>query len=386
MKSRILDACLTILGIAGLMVYVLACAPSFSPDGKKVAFPVLDYDNEQTSIFVYDINKNKFETVAEFKNQNHKGDSDDDMDIAYSVQWMPDGKQILINGASLIMILPVESEGPTRIFQPQEDMKFLNILPPPIVGNYQFIANPDKPELYRVNVQNWETQSFQLAFSHDDLGIPFSDGEQLYFTVDLEKEDQKFCSIMKLNVENGTYTPVAKINTEECGELQAWSWLKLGGDRFAAISKYQDRVHLVLVQGNSIEKMIPIGEKKSGLDIGNLVPSRDGRSIFAAFSYHDQQDQFGFMEIPFDGGKTREMVLFTGDGPMDDQMNPIAFHIAISPDGRKIAASSVSGLEYTSLKPEDRALYFIDVSHPEWEVNKVRVPLPSASNKFAVER
>ena len=386
MKSRVLDACLTILGIAGLMVYVLACAPSFSPDGKKVAFPVLDYDNEQTSVFVYDINKNKFETVAEFKDPNHGGDSDDDMDIAYSVQWMPDGKQILINGASLIMILPVESEGPTRTFQPQEDMKFLNILPPPIVGNYQFIVNPDKPELYRVNVQNWETQSFQLAFSQDDLGIPFSDGEQLYFTVDLEKEDQKFCSIMKLNVENGAYTPVAQINMEECDELQAWSWLKLGGDRFAAISKYQDRVHLVLVQGNSIEKMIPIGEKRSGMNIGNLVPSRDGRSIFAAFSYHDQLDQFGVMEIPFDGGETREMVLFAGDGPMDDQINPIAFHIALSPDGRKIAASSVSGLEYTSLKPEDRALYFIDVGHPEWKVNKVRVPLTSASNKIAVER
>ena len=122
------------------------------------------------------------------------------------------------------------------------------------------------------------------------------------------------------------------------------------------------------------------------MDIGNLVPSRDGRSIFTAFSYHDQQDQFGVMEIPFDGGETREMVLFAGDGPMDDQINPIAFHIALSPDGRKIAASSVSGLEYTSLKPEDRALYFIDVGHPEWKVDKIRVPLTSASNKIAVER
>jgi len=385
MKPRILDACLTILGMAGLMVYVLACAPSFSPDGKKVAFPVMDYDDERTSIFVYDINKNKFETVAEFKNPNHKGDSEDDIDMAYSVQWMPDGKQILINGISLIMMLPVGSKGPTKTFQSQQDMKFWTILPPPIVGNYQFIVNPDKPELYRINLQNWETQSFQLAFNHDDIGIPFSDGEQLYFTVELEKEDQKFCSIMKMNAENGAYTPAAQINSEEFGELQGWSWLKLGGDRFATISKYQERVHLVLVRGNSIEKMIPIGERGSGIDIGNLVPSRNGRSIFAAFSYYDQHDQFGVMEIPFDGGKTREMVLFTGDGPMDDQINAIAFHIALSPDGKKIAASSVSGLEYTALKPEDRALYLIDVSHPEWKMNRIRIPLPSASNRAEVE-
>ena len=385
MKYRILDACLTLLGIAGLMVYVLACAPSFSPDGKKVAFPVMDYDDEQTSIFVYDINRNKFETVAEFKNPNYKGDSDDDVDIAYSVQWMSDGKQILINGVSLIMMLPVGSEGPTRTFQPQEDMKFWTILQPPTVGDYQFIVNPDKPELYRVNLQNWETQSFQLAFSEDDLGMPFSDSEHLYFTVELEKGEQKFCSIMQLNVENGAYTPVAQINLEAYGELHAWSWLKLDGDSFATISKYRDRAHLVLVRGNSIEKMIPIGERGSGIDIGNLVPSRDGRSIFVSFSYYDQLDQFGVMEIPLDGGKTRERVLFTGDGPMDDQMNAIAFQIALSPDGKKIAASSVSGLEYKKLKPEDRALYLVDVSRSEWKVKKIPVPLIPASKQAAVQ-
>ena len=376
MKSRIIDACLTLLGVSGLMIYVLACAPSFSPDGKKVAFPVIDYDADDVSILVYDIRKNKFETVAELTNPNLSNE-----DAAYSVQWMPDGKQILITGTSIIMMSSVESKGPTRTFQPDEDMKFYTLLTPPVVGNYQFILDSDEPVIYRINLQNWETQSFNISLGRDGPSPPFSDGKQIYFAFVQEKEDQTFYSFMNLDMGNGKYTPVAQINSDESGSLEGLGLAMLEGDRFAVGSKYQDRPHIVILHGNSIEKMIPIGEKEENINLGNIVQSPDGESLFAAINSHDR---FSVIEVPLDGRKIRKLDLFAGNG-MDDNKNSLAFRIALSPDGKKIAASSVSGLEYTKLKSEDRALYLVDVGPSEWRVKKIPVPLKPASKRAAVE-
>ena len=377
MKSGILDTCLTLLGMTGLLVYVLACAPSFSPDGRKVAFPVVDYDTDRVSILVCDINKKNFETVTEFANPELP-----DEEMAYTVQWTPDGKHILITGSSLIMMAPAESRAPARTFQLRGDIDLWSLSTPPVIGDHLFLVTEDEPVLYRLNLQSWEWKSFQLPFNQDESGMVFSDGKQLYLPVKLDKEGQTVYSIMRVNTETGECTRVAQIRSDDTGELTGYSWLKLAGNRFAAVSNDEDTARIVLIRGDSVEKTILAGKEGEDIKIGNLAPSPDGKRIFASVCRKDGSGniEFGIMESQLDGGETRRMILFTGSPEIDDDKNEFSFQIAISPDGKKIAASSVSGIEYEKLRPGDRALYLVDVSRQEWKSEKIRVPLQPRLN------
>jgi hypothetical protein len=387
MKSRICDCFLTLLGIAGLMVYVLGCGPSFSPDGTKVAFPVLDREAGQTSIVVYDMNKNTLETVAVFAGTTG-GEMEEDEALGYSVQWMPRGQQVLINGSSLITILPVGSQGPARTLALNKEKASCPTFPPPVIGDYQYIftreAKEDHPiTLLRVNLQSWETKSIPIQPRGEPSG-PFSDGKQLYYADKIDNKDQTVYEIIKLNGEDGTQTVLLQLNEEECGKLMGFFRWNHTGDRFAIPSIYQDEAHIVLIRGNSIEKMIPVGAKGRRINMGNLEWSTDEKSLFATFAERldDEEDnaQFGVIEVPLDGGSTHEIPLFTGK--LDNNEDGLfCFQIALSPDGRKIAASSLSFISDSdeALKPQDRALYLVDISRPQWEVTKVPMPPPSAS-------
>jgi hypothetical protein len=389
MKSRIRDSLLTLLGISGLIVYVLGCAPSFSPDGTKVAFSVMDREAGQTSIVVYDINKNTLETVAVFADTKNTGD--DDEVLAYSVQWMPRGQQVLINGMSLITIVPVGSQGPARILALNEEQVNLPILPPPVIGNYQYILSPiENPDtLLQINLQSWETDSNPIKFKGEN-GLLFSDGKQLYYFDKIDNEDQTVYEIIKLNGEDGTQTVLLQLKEEECGKLMGFFRFNQTGDRFAIGSLYQDQAQIVLFRGNSIERMIPVGAEGSGIKIGNLEWSTDGKSLFAAFTKRLDDEgnaQYGVIEAPLEGGRTHQIPLFTGK-LYNDEDGPFFFQIALSPDGRQIAASSLSFVSDSDedLKPQDRALYLVDISRPEWKVTKVTIPLLSALKAEAGKR
>jgi hypothetical protein len=388
MRSKIRDACFTLLGIAGLMVYVLGCAPSFSPDGTKVAFPVINNQAGQTSIVVYDIEKKTFETLAVFAGTKNEGDGDEV--LAYSVQWMPRGQQVLINGMSLITIMPVGSQGHARTLLLNKAKASVPILPPPVIGDYQYVfpKGDNPPALLRVNLQSWETQSIPIKYAGELGGDLFSDGTQLYCTGKIDNNGQTVYEIIKLNGEDGTQTVLLQLSKDECGELTGFFRLNQAGDRMAIGFTYLDGGKIVLVRGNSMERMIPVGVMGGWIKIGKLEWSTDEKSLFASFvkMLDDEGNaQFGVIEVPLHGGNTHEMPLFTGKSSSEDD-ELLYFQIALSPDGKKIAASSLSFESKTDLEPQDRALYLVDMSHPQWEVTKVPMPLLSASKAEAGKR
>jgi len=51
---NIRDHILAAIGVGAFILCVLACRPAFSPDGKKVVFPVFDPGSEQTTVMLYD--------------------------------------------------------------------------------------------------------------------------------------------------------------------------------------------------------------------------------------------------------------------------------------------------------------------------------------------
>jgi hypothetical protein len=394
MKCRMRDSFLTLLGIAGLLVYVLACRPSFSPDGTKVVFPVVDNKARRTSIVLYDIKRKTLETMAVFASTKNTGEDKDEV-LAYSVQWLPPGQHVLVNGISLIMTLAVGSQSPARILTLDEKLDAGSlILPPPMIGNHQFLISKikeqerdakgemlqvEKPALMRINLQTWETKFLPIRL---ECSL-FSNGTQLFYSGQIHDGDQKAYEIGRLDMETGTQTALLQLKEKEYGELDGFVSLNRAGDRFAIGSLYQDEIRIVLIRGNSVEKMIPVTAKGSPVKIGNMEWSADEKSLYAAYTREVDKDgniQFGVLEVPLNGGSTHEMPLFTGKLSDDDLLY---FPIALSPDGRRIAASSLSFGSDEEIQPQDRALYLVDLSSSKWKVVKVAVPLPSPAKTEA---
>jgi len=286
--------------------------------------------------------------------------------------------------------MPVGSQGHARTLLLNKAKASVPILPPPVIGDYQYVfpKGDNPPALLRVNLQSWETQSIPIKYAGELGGDLFSDGTQLYCTGKIDNNGQTVYEIIKLNGEDGTQTVLLQLSKDECGELTGFFRLNQAGDRMAIGFTYLDGGKIVLVRGNSMERMIPVGVMGGWIKIGKLEWSTDEKSLFASFvkMLDDEGNaQFGVIEVPLHGGNTHEMPLFTGKSSSEDD-ELLYFQIALSPDGKKIAASSLSFESKTDLEPQDRALYLVDMSHPQWEVTKVPMPLLSASKAEAGKR
>src|ERR1035437_4730123 len=124
-RNAVRNSALGLLGLASLLIYVLACA-SFSPDDSKVLYPTIDPKTGATGVAVYDRTSGKSELLfvplglttadAEVKPMIHRA------------QWLPDGRSIVVAWPDLnssgganddglnFAVLPFNSRGPTRLF------------------------------------------------------------------------------------------------------------------------------------------------------------------------------------------------------------------------------------------------------------------------------
>lgn len=106
---------LALIALAALTIYVLACRPSFSPDGSKVLFPCIDPETKSASVVLYDRTTKKSEHVFALPGAGGSKDAP-----VLSAQWMPDGKQAIViwhaeeSKSFQVVVLPLGSRNPTR--------------------------------------------------------------------------------------------------------------------------------------------------------------------------------------------------------------------------------------------------------------------------------
>jgi len=382
-KQRIQDRLLTLFGFVALLVYVLACRPSFSPDGTRVVFPIIEEKTKVTSVALYDLKKRTLETIFT---------SPEKTDNYLVAQWLPDGKQVLVNGASFIAILPLGSSNPTRFIPMKEELDEDSlIIPPPVIGKYQFIVSEmsaeekdangktvsvKKPVLLRANLETMQVQD--VTQDDEEMNIVVK-GNQLYYIAKPTRGEDNVIELGRLDTEKLSRNPISQLREEEYGEIFGFLAPNSDGGRFALTAKFEEARRILLVKGNALEKLIPIMEKD--IEIGNIEWAPDEKTLYAAFAKDMKEDnrwQYGIMEVPVNGGGMRSTYLFTGqDG---DRAGTLAFQIALSLDGRRIAASSTC-LE--GIKPEDRALYLIDLRSSKRNVTKIAIPPPAGSGSAA---
>ena len=112
---------------------------------------------------------------------------------------------------------------------------------------------------------------------------------------------------------------------------------------------------------------------------GNAILAMSGKAIRASFQQASGTNavSYGLMEIPFSEAPTREVTLIK-DAPPQAEDSVSYFQFAVSHDGKTAAlASTYLALMEKPISASDCALFFVDLSDPNWKVTKVPIPMPA---------
>lgn len=394
------DRRLSLIGIAALVAYVLACRPAFSPDGSKILVTVAGGTNEQGQVVVYDRKAEKWTSLLTIS----KSLGGDGTPIPTAL-WSADGKEVVAVWASgdetiLVSVLPVGGSGPTRLFQVDGlEEAYASVMVPPVLQGRRLLLGGDsitvldlesgameRRELGGEGVTNASGRAIYLAGQGKEVGYLLGTDE----TVEVGRMDMK-----SLRLEPGLQLPAGK---EDGNPFFA---LSRTGSRLALTLGDADNQRLVIYRRLQRELTIPFGVTNNGVVLGNLIWSADGQQIYAAgfrplkpgpiakamHAGYEALRAAGFrpaeprtlnlqvsvFEIPLDGAPLRETRLFR-IATSNDETFRMFYQIALSPDGKTVAASAGLGWEDQATREGDRALYLLDLSRAGRPVKKIQIP------------
>ena len=367
------------IGIGAFIICVLACRPSFSPDGKKVVFPVFDAKTKQTSVMLYDRETRRLESIFTRPAQN---------DVVYAATvWTPDGKHVVIAtiegeeagdkskrpfmvaGPFMVAVLSVDRKGPTRFLHVPGNPGMMGLYhQPPIIGKHMFLG--EESGITRLDLETGEIKTATVtqgpaSENSENLSV-FGKCERLYYFVDKKEV-----------VEIGTVDPetlrcqaLLEIGKNEGSEFSGFPAVTKDGTRIAlAVGKENQRI--LIYRGGVLEGTLAVGTTDEPINIGNLLWSSDEKLIYAAHlkPAGEGKVECGFCEIPLSGAKLRKTPLCV----LEKYNAPgVPFEIALSPDGKCIAASTANFVG-RSIDVENPALYLVDLTRAKRPVTKIPV-------------
>ena len=139
---------------------------------------------------------------------------------------------------------------------------------------------------------------------------------------------------------------------------------------------------LILEKGKVIfsRPLLPLNAGK--LYFGNAQFARKGDVIVASYQVINERQTnstFGLMEIPISDAPLRLTPLVSNVNIKDE--SALYFQISVSHDGKTAAcSSSYLACECDSLRPEDCALFLIDLQDSKRKVTKALMPMPAKRN------
>jgi len=376
-STRTRDAALTVIGLAAVLLYILACA-SFSPDDSKVLFPSNDPETGGTVLAVYDRGAHTTRALLAFPPPS--GDNNDGCVIRPA--WTPDGSHVVAlwgdnDDEFRITVLPISGKGPMRMLVVKDvkgDMPSAMLVPPPIVGSQMFSG--EDGQIRRVDLQSGVT----LVKKVEGDFLLMGQRDRVYYGRELPEAGAKGprAEIGLVDADTLALTPL--FETTGTGGDPPYFAVSRDGARVALAGEKDSVPQILVFEGNQLRNTIPIGSKTDEIDIGFFQWSRDASTLYGAFrtKVADSEYKLGVLEVPAAGGAARQIPLFRVTGKEDSDVQ--ALQVDVSHDGKTLAAASTylqtsSGSKSQQrLKPEDVALYFIDLSRPDRKVTKVPIP------------
>lgn len=380
------NAALAFVGLLALSIYILACT-SFSPDDTKVLYPAFDAASGAIGIAVYDREGRGSEML--FVPVDYEG-SETNATVAPGIlraQWLANGRDIVIaHGAPkdgdkegmTVAVMPWGARKPFKTFRVPgvKDMGETFMVPLCIAGERLFLR-ADSKVLVRLDLRTGALTSHDFEDAKGEVSIyPAPDGVGVFYFESDNPSDGK-TSFGRLNPDDFSRTPLMVISNrlhdanalayDTAGKILA---LLAGGNDKAELEVWRDGQP---VFSRSVDTH---GQKRI---LGNAVLAANGKAIRSTFQQADGTNamSYGLMEIPFSEAPVREVTLIK-NAPVQDESGAYYFQAAVSHDGKTAAiASTYLAAVEKPIPPADCALFFVDLSDPNWKVTKVPIPMPA---------
>ncbi len=367
-------------GLAGvsLLVYVLACSTAFSPDDRQVLYPSFDPQSGALSIALYHRDTGRSEQIFSSIGTH----TDTNLHSAsLRAAWLPDGKHILVaeaeahDGLSLFVV-PRGGKEPIRHLASQkwDDAETALEFPFAVSGTKVFLN--DQHNLTRVD---WVTGEV-LVNTNPIAALPGGDGKTILGWRELPNNGGGEFGM--IDPETLAFQPQLTL-TNQTGE-----------GTFPAFDPRSHEVMLVTGTGTNLElQILRDGVKKFSRPIArlgcevkvagpwlDLGPKKD--RVFTAYtSKADGQtnSECGLLEIPLDAKPLRFTPLFQ---MQSDDFNSLMAQPSLSHDGRTWAISSawLGASKKSALRPEDCALFLVQVDRSRPKLTKVPIALPAVQD------
>jgi hypothetical protein len=136
------------------------------------------------------------------------------------------------------------------------------------------------------------------------------------------------------------------------------------GRRMAVVTSTSDVPELRLIEDGVFLRAVPITGVGGAVQVGNLRWSPDGLTLYAAVCEPLDEERHGFevAVIPAGGAAVRRIPVFAVRGWRDEMIHTA--QIDLSHRGDTLAVASPT---------DDRALYLVDLSTPDYTVTRVPV-------------
>jgi len=354
-----------LIGIAAFTIYVLACRPAFSPDGRRILIPSFDSESKRIAVLLYDRDTKK---LSRFFEASSPG-TDKAGNVA-SVTWATDGKQAIAvwpqaDDKIMVAMLPLGTAAPTRLFivPDKKEAAISLMLPPPIVGRHLFLGGETISRLDletgEINTATIEGEAIYLE-SHRNLIFYVSGRDKAGEVGTLDPERLTRNPIFQFKADNNAGGPFLAVTRD--------------GSHIALVTGEEKAPSIAVYGGSELIRTIAVGSESKPITLGNIFWSADEKTIYAAAfrvpTNDPQGSQFELCEISVAGNQMRETPLFQLSGSLDDSA-ACFLQIALSPDGKTVAASS-------ALCEEEHALYLVDMTRSKRKVTKIPIPEPPA--------
>ena len=395
-----------------LVACVLACtlgSVSFSPDDRQLLYPAFDLQNGSPSIALYDRITGRSEQIFSGV-MAHVEKSDKDL-VLMRAEWLPDGKHILIlqfpdKEMPSLIVVPHGVNEPVRHilfsgtdgageFKNSGDKNLQPFFPLALAAN-QVLINGEH-HLYRVDCLSGSV----LVSTNEDnpFVLPAGDGKTIVGIRNLLGKDTNAPVVFGIvDPETLVFTPQLTISTNLCKD--SWPHYDPKNGEIVCISEDStNRPQQLFIYKNAVEKF---SRRLTRDNVKQLVISPDlslsskKDRVFTAYMSQTKGQtnvEIGLVEIPLNENPLRFTPLF--QMPADENTNQPSsnskpedgmfayFPSALSHDGRTWAMSSSSVAlmarstkNMNSLRPEDCALYLVQVDGSPRKVTKVPIALP----------
>jgi hypothetical protein len=381
------NAILALIGLAALSVYILACT-SFSPDDTKVLYPSFDAGGGAIGMAVYDRTTHRSEML--FTPVSYAADLTNGFaPVLIRGQWLGEGRNVVLGWAwdknedqLNVGVVPATGRGPTRLYRvPDVRDSMMRLQWPLCVAGERLLFMGDRNTVGRLDLRTGSLVARELPGTNSDFTLlPSPDGAAVFYVASGPRGSDAVFG--KIDPDTFRTTPLLTL-TNDLGEGSFFAY-DPRGLAVAFVQKTGDASRLVaLRQGKPpFERPLGVPGEKWIFGNGGFFPAGD--KVWATCQKPSGTNSVAcsLIEIPLSDAPVRETILIPDIGSGSEE-SAAYFQASLSHDGKTAAvASTFLACALDDFKPQDCALFLIDLGSPDRKVTRIAIPFTANHPKF----